>query len=217
MRPDEQRVTIYYPGEDLASRTPIRLCSGHRRTRAAAQPLVTEIATPEAALDWLRVATFARGGNAVLLLDRKQSDSQAVYVTTGIAMRCILTEDAADSSVGPPGSPPQSFKSKTTSVDMPDRRGLASPAMRLTGLCSALSAIARLAASLVVVGPDGGPGGCQTVAHLELSDDRQWPRFPGLRQQSQQADPLSGTPLSLPAPQPRRPAWRRHRTTAACL
>mgnify|MGYP002136797344 CR=1 FL=1 len=34
---------------------------------------------------------------------------------------------------------------------MPDRRGLASPAMRLTGLCSALSAIARLAASLVVV------------------------------------------------------------------
>ncbi|HNN91731.1 MAG TPA: hypothetical protein PKI03_05665 [Pseudomonadota bacterium] len=102
MRPDEQRVTIYYPGEDLCEPyTDLGFVQGIAGQEPLPNHKVTEIATLEAALDWLRVATFARGGNSVLLLDRKQSDSQAVYVTTGIAMRCILTEDAADSSVGP--------------------------------------------------------------------------------------------------------------------
>ncbi len=99
IRPEEQRVVIYYPGEEICDpHTDLGFVQGIAGQEPLPNHKVSEVATLEAALDWLRVATFARGGNAVLLLDRKPSDSQAVYVTTGIALRCILAEDAADST-----------------------------------------------------------------------------------------------------------------------
>lgn len=99
LRPQEQRVTIYYPGEDVCDPyTDLGFVQGIAGQEPLPNQKVSELATLEAALDWLRVATFARGGNAVLLLDRKHSDSQAVYVTTGIAIRCAIADDAADST-----------------------------------------------------------------------------------------------------------------------
>lgn len=99
LRPEEHRVTIYYPGEDLCEPyTDLGFVQGIAGQEPLPNHKVTEPATLEAALDWLRVATYARGGNAVLLLDRKSSDSQAVFFTTGIAMRCAISEDAADST-----------------------------------------------------------------------------------------------------------------------
>lgn len=95
LKPEEQRVAVYFPGDSTCE--PF-IDLGFVQGIAGQEPLpnnkVTEAATLESALDFLRQATYARGGNAVLLLDRKQSSSQAVYVTTGTAIRCPLTDDS---------------------------------------------------------------------------------------------------------------------------
>jgi len=94
--PEQQAVVVYYPGEPLCEP---RIDLGFVQGIAGQEPLpdqkVREPATLEAALDWLRLSTWERGGNAVLLLDRKHSNSQAVYVTTGTAFRCQLPDTSA--------------------------------------------------------------------------------------------------------------------------
>lgn len=93
LRPEQQAVVIYYPGETLCEP---RIDLGFVQGIAGQEPLpnqkVREPATLEGALDWLRLATWERGGNAVLLLDRKHSSSDAVFVTTGTAFRCSLPD-----------------------------------------------------------------------------------------------------------------------------
>lgn len=84
---------VYYPGETLCEP---RIDLGFVQGIAGLEPLpgqkAREPATLEAALDFLRLAAWEHGANAVLLLDRKQSSSEAVYVTTGTAIRCQLPD-----------------------------------------------------------------------------------------------------------------------------
>lgn len=93
LQPEQQAVVVYYPGETLCEP---RIDLGFVQGIAGQEPLpgqkAREPATLEAALDFLRLAAWEHGANAVLLLDRKQSSSEAVYVTTGTAIRCQLPD-----------------------------------------------------------------------------------------------------------------------------
>jgi len=96
LRPEQQAVVIYYPGEPLCEpRIDLGFVQGIAGQEPPPNQKVREPATLEAALDFLRLATWERGGNAVLLLDRKHSSTDAVYVTTGTAFRCQLPDTSS--------------------------------------------------------------------------------------------------------------------------
>lgn len=57
-----------------------------------------EYATFDLAIAWLKKEAHQRGASGVIILDRKQSKEQSVYLVTGIAIRCAVKPPAAAES-----------------------------------------------------------------------------------------------------------------------
>lgn len=94
LTPEAQSVSVYFPGTTVPCEPYVDL--GIVQGVAGEEPLpgkpVTEPATLEMSLDWLRHQAHQRGATGVLLLDMRQSATTAVFVTTGVALRCPHNE-----------------------------------------------------------------------------------------------------------------------------
>ncbi len=94
---EEEAVQIFFKEQKLPCDSWIDM--GHIQATAGEElepgEELTEYATFEKALGWLKKEAVKRGASGVIIYDRKQSQDQATYFITGVAIRCAVGNPAA--------------------------------------------------------------------------------------------------------------------------